>query len=166
MTNGYDSVTEHPAAMVRGQIPVAEVVEKIKRETKAEDMQAGEIPDLRMHRLNACHLPGNQILNITEEQLQIKAIRVPVTDTTKHYTEKDFVSMRHSTQDREEFIYLAYEEQVGYFYSNSNKLFLEAVLARGISENAIANQTAEYTCYRFYLQSYLEGRSAEPDLIC
>lgn len=153
MINISDYITENPTAIVRGQIPITEVVEKIKKNTNAKDMQVGDIPNLRMHRFNAYNLPSNEILNLTEEQLQIKAIRIPIVDTTEHYTAKNFVSMKHSGED---FIYLAYEEQVRYFYSNSNKLFLEAVLARGISENDIANQTEEYTCYLFYLQSYLE----------
>ena len=156
MINIHDYITEHPAAIVRGQIPIREVVDKIKRETNAKDMQAGEIPNLRMHRFNAYHLPSNEILNLTEEQLQIKAIRVPITDTTKHYTTKNFVPMNCSGDDCEDFIYLAYEEKIRYLYSNSNKLFLEAALAGGISEDDIANQSEEYICYLFYLQSYLE----------
>ena len=64
--------------------------------------------------------------------------------------------MNCSGDDCEDFIYLAYEEQIRYLYSNSNKLFLEAALAGGISEDDIANQSEEYTCYLFYLQSYLE----------
>ena len=67
--------------------------------------------------------------------------------------------MKRLDEDCDDFIYLAYEEQVRYFYSNSNKLFLEAVLARGISEDDIINQTEEYTSYLFYLQSYLEQTS-------
>ena len=155
MVNAHDYLEENPTAIVRGLVPITDVVEKIKRETDARDMQVSEIPNLRMHRFNAYHLPSNEILNLTEEQLQIKAIRISITDATKHYTAKDFVSMKHSDEDCEDFIYLAYEEQVRYFYSNSNKLFLEAVIARGISENDIVNQTEEYTCYLFYLQCYL-----------
>ena len=119
-------------------------------------MDANEIPNLRMHRFNAYHLPSNEILNLSEEQLEIKAIRVPTTDTTKHYVAKNFVSMNRYDEACEDYIYLAYEKQVGYLYSNSNELFLEAVLAKGISEDDITNQTEKYTCYLFYLQSYLE----------
>ena len=156
MTDVYEYIRNNPNAIVRGLIPIMEVVEKIKRDTSAKDMQADEIPNLRMHRYNAYNLPSNEILNLTEQQLQIKAIRIPIIDNTEHYTTSNFVSMRRSNEDCEDYIYLAYEEQVRYFYSNSNKLFLEAVLARGISEDDIINQTEEYTCYLFYLQSYLE----------
>ena len=159
MVNVHDYLEENPTAIVRGLVPITDVVEKIKRETDARDMQVSEIPNLRMHRFNAYHLPSNEILNLTEEQLQIKAIKISITDATKHYTDKDFVSMKRLDEDCDDFIYLAYEEQVCYFYSNSNKLFLEAVLARGISEDDIINQTEEHTSYLFYLQSYLEQTS-------
>lgn len=156
MINIHDYVVENPTAIVRVPVPIMEVVEKIKRDTNAKDMQVGEIPNLRMHRFNAYYLPSNEILNLTEEQLKIKAIRVPITDTTRHYTDKNFVSMKRSDNNCDDFIYLAYEEQVRYLYSNSNKLFLEAALAKGISEDDIINQTEEYTCYLFYLECYLE----------
>lgn len=52
-------------------------------------------------------------------------------------------------------MYLAYEEQLRYVYSNSNILFLETVLACGIPEEAIENKTEDYTCYLSYLNQYL-----------
>ena len=79
MINIHDYVVENPTAIVRVPVPIMEVVEKIKRDTNAKDMQVGEIPNLRMHRFNAYYLPSNEILNLTEEQLKIKAIRVPIT---------------------------------------------------------------------------------------
>lgn len=83
---------------------------------------------------------------------------------TKHYTEKDYVSMNCYNETSEDYIYLAYEEQVRYLYSNSNKLFLEAVLARGISEADITNETEAYICYLPYLKSYLQHINQIPQV--
>lgn len=151
-------IEENPSAIIIGQVPLNAVIEKIKRDTHAYDMPTGDIPNLWMHRFNAYHLPSNEKLNLSEEELQIKAIRIPITDATKHYTAKNFVSMNRCEEGKEDYIYLAYEEQTRYLYSNSNKLFLEAVLARGVSEEDIAEKTEEYTSYLFYLQNYLEGK--------
>lgn len=142
--------------IVRGQVPLAAVIEKIKRDTHAYDMPTSEIPNLWMHRFNACNLPSNEKLKLSEEELQIKAIRIPITDATKHYTAKNFVSMNRFEEGAEDYIYLAYEEQTRYLYSNSNKLFLEAALVGGVSEADIAGKTEEYTSYLFYLQCYLD----------
>ena len=155
-TDVHAYIKENPSVIIHGQVPLAGIINKIKRETDANDILSSDIPNLRMHRFNAYHLPSNETLNLTEEQLQIKAIRIPITDATKHYTAKNFVSMNRYDEAVEDYIYLAYEEQVRYLYSNSNKLFLEAALARGVSEEDIAGKTEEYTCYLFYLQCYLD----------
>lgn len=149
-------IKENPAAIVHGKVPLAEIIDKIKLKTSAMDIPTGNIPHLQMHRFNAYHLPSNESLNLAEKELRIKAIRIPITDTTKHYTEKNFVSMNRYDEESEDYIYLAYEEQVCYLYSNSSKLFLEAALARGVSEEDIVGRTEEYTCYLSYLQRYLD----------
>lgn len=156
MADIHDFIKEHPTAIVRGYVPIADIIGKIKSETNASDILTGDIPDFRMHCFNAFNLPSNDALNLTEEQLQIKAIRIPITEATEHYTAKDFVSVNCYDDTIEEYIYLVYEEKVHYLYSNSNKLFLEAVLAHGIPEEDIVNKTEEYTSYLFYLQCYLD----------
>ena len=147
---------ENPEAIARGEIPLAVIIDKIRIKTSAMDIPYGDIPHLQMHRFNAYHLPSNELLNLAEKELRIKAIRIPITDTTKHYIEKNFVSMNRYDEVSEDYIYLAYEEQVGYLYSNSSKLFLEAALARGVSKEDIEGGTEAYTCYLSYLQRYLE----------
>ena len=62
-------IKDNPAAIVRGLVPLAEIIEKIKRETNAFDIPNSEIPNLRMHRFNAYHLPVNESLNLSQEQL-------------------------------------------------------------------------------------------------
>lgn len=56
-----------------------------------------------------------------------------------------------------DFLYLAYEEQVNYYYSNCNRLFLEARLMEGISQEEIDANTEETMDFVHYLKSYDES---------
>lgn len=145
-------VKKHPSALVIGSIPLSAIVEKYKREYDAVEISDSEIPNLWMHKFNARNLPRNVILQLSEEMLRIKAIRIPISEQSRHLTLKDFVPQ--GTED-EPYIYLAYEEQVGYHYSNSGKLFLEVALAQGITEEQVKLETEEYICYLSYLQRYI-----------
>ena len=156
MKSIFDYLEKNPSVLVRGYIPIVSVIEKIKNQTNARYISESDIPNLQMHRYNALNLPSNELQKLTEDKLKIKAIKIPITDVTKHYTVKDYVSMNRYNSALEDYIYLAYEEQVRYLYSNSNKLFLEAVLACGVSEEDITNQTENSLCYLFYLKSYLD----------
>ena len=164
MESVFDYLEKNPTALVRGNVPIANIIERIKNRTGASYISKNDIPNLRMHRFNAFYLPCNETQHLSEDQLQIKAIKIPITDLTKHYTEKDYVSMNRYNETSEDYIYLAYEEQVRYLYSNSNKLFLEAVLARGISEADITNETEAYICYLSYLKSYLQHINQIPQV--
>ena len=146
-----DFVRKHPEAIVSPRVPLAELVDDLKQKYGAAEIPAAEIPNLFMHRFNALHLPANEALGLTEDHLQIKAVRIPVCGATGHFTVRDYVP-----QQPEDFIYLAYEEAVGYLYSNSSRLFLEVILARGLSPEEVEADGEEYICYLSYLQRYLE----------
>ena len=45
-------------------------------------------------------------------------------------------------------MYLAFEEQVGYIYSNSNELFLEVDIARGCNRQDIEGNTERYNVWK------------------
>lgn len=117
-------------------------------------MEPGDIPNMWMHEYNAVHLPKNEELQLTVPQLQIKAIKIPINAQTQSYTDRDFVSL--SFDASEDYIYLAYEEQVGYHYSNSNKLFCEAVLMEGIDQRDMDDRTENYMVFLFRLKNYDE----------
>ena len=134
------------------RIPLAQVIEKIKAKFNAVQMESGDIPLLWMHKFNAVHLPRNEELGLTEAQLKIQAIRIPISRQTRPYVEKNFVPV-HSGNGS--FVYLAYEEQVGYKYSNSNRLFLEAQLMQGIPVDT-SEASEEMMDFRHYLKSYHE----------
>lgn len=52
------------------------------------------------------------------------------------------------------YIYLAYESQVGYHYSNSNELFLEVALSRGLLLTDFQRKDEEYCTFLKYHQTY------------
>lgn len=151
-----DYVRKHPTAIVRGYVPFSEIIDKLKNQYHAVDLPLSETPSMRMHHFNAVNLPSNEVLCLPVEKLNFKAIKIPITEKSEHYTTKDYRPIALPSDSRSDFIYLIYEEQVGYHYSNSNKLFLEVSLSRGIPQEDIDNGTENYTSYLFYLQCYLE----------
>lgn len=146
---------KHRAVIVDQPVPLGEIVERLMKEYDAAQFAPEDIPSMQMHRFNAIHLPGNDELKLAADQLQVKAIKIPINHKTRKYTEKDFVSRVHEDGD-EEYIYLAYEEQVGYHYSNSNMLFLEVALEKGVTQKEIERDTLEYKDYMHYLKAYHE----------
>ena len=156
-----DYAKKHPDVIVRGSVPYSEIVERLKEQYDAVEIPLVEVPSMRMHRrYNALNLPANEALRLAEEQLKFSAIKIPITDKSSLYTAKNFVPV--VGLDGKEFIYLVYEDQVRYHYSNSNRLFLEVVIARGIPEADIENETENYLDYLFYIKCYLAH--THPDL--
>ena len=147
-----DYARKHPDVIVRGSVSYSEIVERLKEQYDAVEIPLAAVPSMRMHRYNALNLPSNEALRLTEEQLKFSAIKIPITDKSSLYTAKDYVSV--VGMDGKEFIYLVYEDQVRYHYSNSNRLFLEVAVSRGISEADIENETENYLDYLFYIKCY------------
>lgn len=136
-------------------ISLGQVIERISKKFHTAPIEYGDIPHLWMHRYNAVHLPKNEQMQLTEEQLKMKAIKIPINEQVLQYTVKDFTPV-FCGDVKANFIYLAYEEQVDYHYSNSNRLFLEAKLMQGISQEDINMNTETAMDFFFYLKSYDE----------
>ena len=135
-------------------VPLGQVIEALSEKFHAVPLEGGDIPFLRMHQYNAFHLPKNEQLQLTVPQLKIKAIKIPITGQTFPYTLMNYVPV---SEDEEDFLYLAYEEQVNYHYSNCNRLFLEAQLMEGISQEEIDANTETAMDFFHYLKSYDES---------
>lgn len=136
-------------------VPLYTVIEQLTEKLHATEIEHGEIPGLKMHLFNAVHLPRNEELQLTQDQLEIKAIKIPITRQTEAYVKRDFVPISSDTGE-ENYIYLAYETQVGYCYSNSNRLFLETKLMRGIEQKELEQRTEDGLDFLFYLKTYDE----------
>lgn len=123
--------------------PLEDIVQKLKREYGAVQLEDHQIPSLWMHKFNAVHLPLNEeSLHLPEDQLRIKAIMLPAAAKAQGaYDIRD--------SDREDVMpYLAYEEQVGYRYSNSNRLFLETDIAVGVTQKDVDTESERFHVWR------------------
>lgn len=136
-------------------IPLGQAIEQISKKLCATPMEHDEIPNLWMHRYNAVHLPKNEQLKLTTEQLEFKAIKLPINESLLHYTIKDYTPVLCG-KVIEHFLYLVYEEKVNYCYSNSNKLFLEAKLMQGISDEEIRMKSETAMDFFFCVKTYDE----------
>ena len=135
-------------------VPLHEVIGQLSRRLLATQLELERIPNLRMHLFNAVNLPSNEELKLSNDQLHIQAIKIPITSQTSHYVKKDFTSLRQ--REGEDYIYLAYEEQVGYHYSNSRWLFLEVALMQGVSLADIEMRGEAYMDFAFRLKNFDE----------
>lgn len=148
-------------SIIIGPKPIREIIQKLKNEFRAQDIDPKILPAYmrRMQKENAYYYAQDEHMVIRMENIEIKAIRIPVSDLTKRYSEKDFtVWTLNDVQDKNGII-VVYEESTNYFYCNSSMLHLEIKLARGISQEAVANQTENYSEYvglrRRYLDTYV-----------
>lgn len=123
-----------------GCAPLGEIVERLKREYGAVELPEERIPSLKwVHKFNALHMPENQErLHLAEDQLHIRALQFP--------KEAGYASREGNCEN--DPVYLAFEEQVGYIYSNSNALFLEVEIARGYSRQDIEANTERYNVWK------------------
>lgn len=128
----------------------SEICAQLKAEYGAEDLEESRIPSLTMHRDNAAGAAEDKAL--PPEPLRIRGLSLPITEQTLCYTRGDF------TPDRSGLLYLAYEERTGWWSSNSNQLYLEVMLARGLTRQDIAQSTERFRGFQkwgaYYWQTY------------
>ena len=71
--------------------PFDKIIENLKKKYRVQSLTEEEIPNLAMHRFNTAHLPAIESLGLSEEQLQIKAIKIIIDEHSRHYVHKDYV---------------------------------------------------------------------------
>ncbi len=153
-----DFIRNNPQAIVIGPVPIAHLIEKLEREYKAE-LVSPEVfrpYQIQMQRENAYYYALDEQMNVPMEEIRLKAVRIPVTDQTRHYTEKDFVRWNLNDAAETDDIFVVYEEKTGYFYCNSSMLHLEIKLATGLSQTDVDQKTEKYTEYLGLMQRYIE----------
>lgn len=134
-------------------VPLCAVIEQLTQKFHATQVKHDQIPHRRMHLFNAIHLPKNEELQLTEDQLDLNALKIQIDPKTEAYVMRDFVPIS-SDPEGENYIYLAYEPQVEYRYSNSNRLFLETKLMQGIKQSDLDQRTEDGLDFIFYLKTY------------
>lgn len=152
----YEFVRKYPQAIVTGPIPLQQVIDRLKKAYGAEEisLEAFSPCQIRMQQENAWYIAQDRQMDLPLDGIQLKAVQLPVTELTRHYTEKDFVPW--NAGNGKNGIYVVYEEQVGYFYCNSSMLHLELTMARGIAESDVTNRTEAYENYIGLMQRYIE----------
>lgn len=156
MNDADCKLIEHYGWLIPKQpISLIQVIEQISKKFNAIQIPQGDIPHLWMHKYNAVHLPKNEQMRLSEKQLNVRAVKIQIGKQVIQYTEKNFTPV-FNKDGEETYIYLAYEEQVDYRYSNSNRLYLETKLMQGISEEDISMDTEAAADFMFYLKSYDE----------
>ena len=122
-----------------GLTPLGEIAAALKQAYGGEELPPGQIPGYRpMYLFNALHTPENEERIHMPDRLRVRAVQLPQTDG--YYS-------REAGRETDP-VYLAYEEQTGYVYSNSNALFLEAQIARGYTRRDQEEQTERYQVWR------------------
>lgn len=123
-----------------GHVHIREICDKLREVYGAVELPEEQIPSLKwVHKFNALHTPENQEhLHLAENQLLIRAIQFPKA--------AGYVSREANCEN--DPVYLAFEEQVNYLYSNSNVLFLEAEIARGYSRRDLEENTERYNVWK------------------
>lgn len=153
-----DFIRKYPQAIVTGPISMSHIIEKLKRDYNAEEMPLEFfLPyGIQMQKENAYYYALDEQINLRKEDIEIKVVRIPVTDQTRQYTAKDFTNWSVRDTEYRNGIYVAYDEKSGYFYCNSSMLHLEITMAKGISEFDIRNKTEKYREYISLMQRYIE----------
>ncbi len=136
-------------AIIFGPRPIREIIEELKHDFHGQDIDPKSFPPhtCRMQKDNAYFYAQDEQMDIRIEDISIKAIRIPVSDLTRKYTEKDFTVWSICEVYDKNSIIVVYEENTNYFYCNSSMLHLEIKLARGISQEDAENQTEKYSEY-------------------
>lgn len=150
----HDFIQKQSNAPIIGPVPVAHIVEQLKQEYGAEQASWELVsPHLeQMQAQNAYYYAQDEHLKVTPEEIQVKLLRVPVSDKTRHYTQQDFVRWGSNSDD----IFVVYEAQTNYFYCSSSMLHLEIKLAMGLSTSDLEHKTEHYTEYMGLLRRYIE----------
>lgn len=145
-------------SIIIGAKPIREIIEKLKKEFHAQDIDPKELPTHLqwMQKENAYYYAQDEHIDIRMEDIEIKAIRIPVNNLTRKYTDKDFTVWSLNDISDKNSIIVVYEEATDYFYCNSSMLHLEIKLAQGISQEAVTNQTENYTEYVGLRKRYLD----------
>ncbi len=107
-------------------------------------------------QVNALHAEGNEQLKLKKEELDFVAFRIPRNEKNEMYYKQLIKKNMLSSQG---FIPVLLEIKTGYITSLSNLIFLEAVIAQGISEADYENETNNFFSYCFFMDEYFEGEA-------
>ena len=136
-----------------GIISVPEIVELLKQRLDIAEITLDEFPGpiVDVAKFNASNCIFNTGLQLKPEEMSFRAFRVIKNEKSAHYD----ISYQISCQE-DECIYIIFEENSGYFLTNSNWLLIELELARGVSEQEIVSEDIQFRSLLSHLAIALE----------
>lgn len=121
-------------AMFKDSIPIGkkqtfELVDFLKNQVDVREIKLNDLPGnvAKMVIFNAVHCILNNDLQLNSKDMSFLVFQIIKNEKSyKYFTDKG---------QRGKFVYIVFEEHTGYISSNSNQLFLEFELARGVTQH-------------------------------
>ncbi len=138
-----------------GPVPVPELINLLKNMLTVQEIGLDTFSDYYRERLkhNAFYCINNQKLQITPDEMVFRFFEIIKDKRAKQY----FVNEPNQlfTQD---MCYIIFEEKTGYMDSSSNKLFLDMMLKRGVSQEDYDNEGLQFRALLGYLNIAFEQK--------
>lgn len=129
--------------MFKSRIPIglkssAELIEYLKQKAEIKEILPSDLPGKIMQTAvdNASHCILNENLQLKADDMSFLVFQViQGKNSSPYYSD--------ISQD-EDFIYVIFERSTGYITSNSNQLFLELELARGVTQHEYDTEGSQF----------------------
>ena len=149
----YDKLVK----MFKDKIPVgvktlAQVIDVLKAKVDTEEIKVIDLDvddilttEVKVAAFNAYHCMDNTNLQIKPEDMSFFVFKIVRNEKSKPYYDKMPEDIKH------EGIYVILEEHTGYILSNSNSLFVELEVERGVSQHEIDTDGDQFKSLIFHL---------------
>lgn len=119
--------------MFKDTIPIGpksinELIDLLAERVDIMEIATSDLADhiMRMAMFNASHCILNDDLHMKPDSMSFLVFKIIQNEKSSQYS---------SEISQNEFIYVIFETHIGYIFSNSNRLFLELELLRGVSQH-------------------------------
>lgn len=102
-------------------------------------------------KLNAFYCINNEKLQIMPDEMVFRFFEVIMDKRARQY-----FAAEPNTLLMQDMCYIIFEEKTGYMCSSSNKLFIDMMLARGVSQEDYDNESLQFRALLGYLASDFE----------
>ncbi|HBC93183.1 MAG TPA: hypothetical protein DCZ10_09885 [Pelotomaculum sp.] len=112
-----------------GPKSISELVEMLEAKADIKEIAPNELPGYARQTAiyNASHCILNEDLQVKPDNMLLLAFQIIQNEKSSYYYSDDIMG--------DDFIYVVFEKHTEYMWSNSQKLFLELELARGVSQH-------------------------------
>lgn len=120
-----------------GPKTISELVNWLGEQVDIKKIPLNSLPGRTMQTaaFNACHCILNEHLQLNPDDMSFLAFQVVKNHKSSRYFNDKY---------KDDLIYVVLEENTGYISSNSNRLFLDLELNRGVSQHEFDNEGNEF----------------------